>query len=524
MTQEHLGLFDTPPGGRDIRLGLAFVIVLSGASLVLLPAGGVRMREITPFVPVVDAMMCLGDLITATLLFAQASVFRSRALAALATGYLYTALLLIPHALTFPGAFAPDGLLGAGPNTTSWIAMFRRLAFPTATILYVVFRQKESGEPRPTEGPGVGIHRWMLAAVAIAAAVTGITTIGSEFLPPYFVSRSDLIYANAVRYESAMLVLYAVAAAVLFRKRSSVLDHWLLVAFACWLIQSLQILTIHGRFTLGFYWLQILMLFSHLIVMLALIAESNRLYARLVLATSARNREREARLMSLDALAATFIHEIGQPLAAVGLQAGTALNRLTADPPNVKSATRAQRSTLEAWRRTQDVLKSIRSTFAQRPASRVEFSLNEVVRTTTSLMARDLASQKVSLELSLDEVLPPILADRVQIERVLVNLLTNAIESVAATQGRPRRVKIRTALDAEGVLLEVCDNGIGIAPEKMPQIFDAFFTTKSTGTGLGLALCRAIVGGLGGKLWASAGNEPGATFHVRLPRSGLAET
>ena len=117
--------------------------------------------------------------------------------------------------------------------------------------------------------------------------------------------------------------------------------------------------------------------------------------------------------------------------------------------------------------------------------------------------------------------LPSTSGSRVQIQRVLINLLTNATESLRAIKGRSRRIAIRSVpLDDESVLLEVSDTGAGIAPEKMPHIFDAFFTTKSTGTGLGLSLSRTIVEEHGGRLWASAGEERGATFHLRLPRSG----
>ena len=285
-----------------------------------------------------------------------------------------------------------------------------------------------------------------------------------------------------------MATLIVAGMAALFRTRTSVLDMWLLVAISGSLIQSALILTLQARFTAGWYLLYGLMLFSHLVVMLALIAESNRLYARLALATSARNRERDARMMSLDAVAAAISHEVGQPLTAVGLHARAGLNRLNRTPPDVKMAIKALRGALEAGRRTMDVIKSIRVTFAQRPDTVSEFSLNDLVCETTALMGQELAAHKVSLELELDEALPPILADRVQIQRVLVNLLTNAIESLSATRGRRRHIAIRSGrLDDRDLLLEVSDNGVGIAPDKMEQIFDTFFTTKAAGTGLGFS-------------------------------------
>ena len=124
MAPDHLGLFDTPPNRQEIRFALAIVGLLFAAFFLILPVRDIRLREIDAFIPMIDAIMFVGELITATLLYAQAAVFRSRALTVLATGFVFAALLLIPHALTFPGAFAPDGLLGAGVNTTAWISTY----------------------------------------------------------------------------------------------------------------------------------------------------------------------------------------------------------------------------------------------------------------------------------------------------------------------------------------------------------------------------------------------------------------
>jgi signal transduction histidine kinase len=198
------------------------------------------------------------------------------------------------------------------------------------------------------------------------------------------------------------------------------------------------------------------------------------------------------------------------------------LSWLSRGRPDHERAIKALRATIDAAKRTNDVIKSIRAMFARGPRSTTEFSLNLLARETVAFLDRELAGEKVSVEFTLDEQLPPILADRVQIQRVLVNLFTNAIESLGATRGRPRRIEVHSAsLNGEDVLLEVSDTGMGIAPDEAPRIFDAFFTTKETGTGLGLSLCRTIAEEHGGHLWATPGEAHGVTFHLQLPRRGL---
>jgi signal transduction histidine kinase len=526
VVHDHLGLFDTPPDPGEIRLSLVVVGVLFALLLVILPLRAIQLAEVPAFIPVIDSIMLVGELITATLLYAQASVFRSRALTVLATGFLAAALLLIPHALTFPGAFGPHGLLGAGVNSTAWIASIRRAAFPISIILYVLVQRRESVTTAGMDRPGPSVAEGMVVGLVLALAVTVLATTGHELLPPYFIDRTRLSYSHALSYQFLLFVLFVIATAMLFRSRRSVLDMWLLVALAGWLAETMLVLTLQSRFTAGWYGLFFLTLLSHLVVMLALIAESNRLYARLALSTAAQRREREARVMSMEMVTAAIGHEVGQPLAAVSLNASAALSWLSKSRPDISKAMSSVRAISENSKRTFDVIKSIRTMFSKGPGPAIDFSINELVLETAAAMDRELASAKVVLDLGLDDSLPLIRADRVQIQRVLVNLVTNAIEALGPIRGRTRlisqtptrRITIRSAISGgQEVQLDISDTGPGINDDELEQIFDPFYTTKASGTGLGLALCRSIVEDHRGRLWASGREESGATFHLTLP-------
>jgi signal transduction histidine kinase len=520
VSHEHLGLFDTPTNRRQRAFALAIVGVLFVVVLAVLPLRDIRLGPVPAFVPTVSAIIFVGELIVATMLYAEAAVLRSRALTVLASGYIFTSLLLIPYALTFPGAFAPAGLFHPGLSTTAWLMIFRRWGAPLSVILYALLRQADSAWPLGLERAPPRTLVCVLAAAGLAVAVTMLATVGHDLLPPIFINRSDTISSNLMAFAISMLALLAVAMGMLLLRRQSVLDTWLLASLATLFVQTLLNLLLIARFTLGWYCLFLLMLSSHLFVLFALIAESTRLYVRLALSTAARGRERDTRLMSMDGVAAAISHEVGQPLAAVSLSASAALNSLTRARPDPERAIKSVRDTVDATKSAFAVMKSIRAEFTSGTNSLSEFDLNDLVRESASLLDRELAAQKVSLRLALDEALPPILANRVQIQRVLVNLLTNAIESFGATTWRTRRVSIRSrAPDGETLRVEVSDSGLGIPPEAVSHIFESFFTTKSSGLGLGLSLSRAIVESHGGRLWASEAEDGGATFHLELCRT-----
>ena len=518
MTQEPLGLFDTPPNRLEVQLGWLCVGLSSVAALVVLPFSGMRLPEVAAFIPSLNAIIFVGELIIATLLFAQAAVFRSRALIVLASGFIFIALLLVAYVLTFPGVFARQGLLGAGTNTAAWVMIFRRLAFPIIIISYLVCRSLDPDLSTATRSRTVRPAAGLAIAVALAGMATVVATIGHDALPPMFINRSEGVYGNLFVFNITSTILIFGAAVALFLAQRSLLDMWLLVALAGWLIQSLLNVALSERFTLGWYALQLVILFAHLLLLIALVAESNRLYARLVLTTASRNRERDARLLSMEAVAASITHEVRQPLAAISLNALAGLNWLALDRPNINKAKESMDAVMDSARRSSDIMKSVKEIFTHSPGPALEFDLNELVRESVRLMHHELDNAKVALSISFDEQLASVRGNRVQIQQVLVNLLTNAIESLVAARSRRRRISINTAAqEDQKVLLEISDNGSGIAPDAIPHLFKAFHTTKTSGTGIGLSLSRTIIEEHGGVIWSSQRPKGGATFHVQLP-------
>jgi len=224
------------------------------------------------------------------------------------------------------------------------------------------------------------------------------------------------------------------------------------------------------------------------------------------------------RVATLGELTASIAHEVNQPLAAIVTNGQACLRWLGRDVPDLDEARGALTRIVGDADRASDVLQRIRALAKKGEPEKARLNLNEVIDDVLLLLSREVQSHQVSLELDLTPDLPPVRADRVQLQQVIINLLVNAIQAMAPVNDRPRALQIRShAHDADQVLVGVQDSGIGIDPDNQSRLFDTFFTTKPDGVGMGLSICRSIIEAHGGEVWVSRNPGPGTTFQFTLP-------
>ena len=231
--------------------------------------------------------------------------------------------------------------------------------------------------------------------------------------------------------------------------------------------------------------------------------------------------ERVARVTSMGELAASIAHEINQPLSGVVTSANAGLNWLAGNPPNLLKVREAIARILRDGTRAGEVLTRIRALLKRAPPTKSLVDVNQAVREVLALVTGELRQHSVELSLELTSSLPGIHGDNIQLQQVLLNLVKNAIEAMAAITARPRTLRIQSTLgeldDRPAVVVKVSDTGIGFSPAEAARLFEAFHTTKPQGMGMGLWISRSIIEGHGGRLWAESNNGPGATFAFCLP-------
>jgi PAS domain S-box-containing protein len=225
-----------------------------------------------------------------------------------------------------------------------------------------------------------------------------------------------------------------------------------------------------------------------------------------------------ARVATLGELSASIAHEVSQPLGALVTNAEACLRWLDHRTPELDEARRSVETIIKDGHRASEVIRRVRALAKKADPQMAPLDINDVVNEVIALVQREVFSHKVSLRTELAPALPAVLADRVQLQQVLINLVINGVEAMHPVTDRPRQLVIRSRQDeADQVMVTVTDCGVGISAENADQLFNPFFTTKSGGLGMGLSICHSIIEAHGGRLWAEPNLPQGATFHFTLP-------
>jgi C4-dicarboxylate-specific signal transduction histidine kinase len=226
-----------------------------------------------------------------------------------------------------------------------------------------------------------------------------------------------------------------------------------------------------------------------------------------------------SRVATLGEISATIAHEVNQPLAAIVANGQACLRFLRRESPDLNNVRGAVEWIVKDGNRAGEIIRRVRALLKKADSEKVPLDLNEVINEVATLLRREMNAKKVMLKLELAPSAPQPVADRVQLQQVIINLIVNGAEAMQEITDRRRSLVVRSYEDEEGhVVVAVKDCGVGIPPEISDRLFDAFFSTKPSGLGVGLSICRSIIQDHGGELWVTDNSDgPGAAFRFSLP-------
>lgn len=517
-----------PPSPTLERAAFAVSAFLLIAFAFATPFARFSLPQLNIYIPLVATVMFLNDSITASLLLVQFSIARSRTLLLLANGYLFTALVVAVYGLVWAGPFNPTGVLGAGPQTPAWLYLVWHGGLPTSIIVYAWLAGKEYARPPVARD---SVHTFIFASITctllVACGLIWLVTRYHHFLPVLMTSAGR---ASAFSHLGTGAILIVSSGALVLqwrRRRRSVLDLWLSVVTLGWLLGSIMLIVIGARYDIAWYAAPGFSVVSAIPVLLVLLSQSLMLNAQIDLTERERLRQLESdlahmnRVSVIGELTASLVHEITQPIAAARNNARAAMNFLERNPPDLGEIREAIASIVDDADRARDIMDRIRDHIKKAPPRKCHFDLKVAIEEVIGLAQSAITTNEISVRTLLIETLAPVEGDRVQLQQVVLNLILNAVEAMGTVDAGPRELSVSTEQSEAGdVLVSVSDSGPGIDQDHLDQVFQAFYTTKSSGVGMGLSISRSIIDAHGGWLWADTNASGGAVFRFSLPGAG----
>ncbi|MBI5276846.1 MAG: response regulator [Burkholderiales bacterium] len=540
-----LSTVEPTPAARRAALGVALVAV--AVFLLVAPFAKTPLQPVPAFLPIYQSALVTFDLVTAVLLWGQFAILRWRALLVLAAGYFFSALMAVAHALSFPGLFAPGGLLSAGGQTTAWLYFQWHAGFPLFFIGYGLLTR------RTASLPAARVRGEVLASVLVALALAALFVVlasgRNHVMPPLMAGDTD---APAKVFVAILTWLVAVAAlAVLWRKRPrTLLDLWLMVALCAWIADSAMAGVFnHARYDVGWYAGRIFGLLANGFVLVVLLLENGVLYARLAEAKeqlAATNAQLAEASRQKSEFLANMSHELRTPLNAVIGFSEVLKDGLAGElaPEQREYITDIHASGQHLLSLINDILDLSKVESGQMSLDLEPTAAAALFEHSLSIVREKAARKKLRMTLDVPADLGLLQVDVRKAKQVLYNLLSNAVKFSSEGGGvtlRARRVQrsgvtgwhsgaptvilqpLPEAAFDEYLQIEVEDTGIGIGAGDAPRLFQMFSQLDSSlargaeGTGLGLVLVERLARLHGGTVALASTPGEGSRFIVWLP-------
>jgi signal transduction histidine kinase len=504
-----------PPTRQQRLAASAIVITLLAIAGAVAPFAQIQIGRIDVFVPVLQTAMSLVDFLTATLLFSQYVIQPHRTLLAVGSAYVFSGSMALLQTLSFPGGYGPAGVIGDGYNSPAWFFVLWHTTFPLGIMAYALMKDaKESaGHATPARTVAVTIC-CVLAAVAFSS---WLVTAQVAHLPSFYSGSITQQTRFGNQINVALCLLGATTLIVLLTRARTILDLWLMVILLAWMPNFLIAAVASSvRFSLGWYAARGFAFTASSLLLLVLLTETGMLYSRLASALTMLRRERGNRLMSIDAATAAIAHEIRSPLSSIPLNVETALLQLRKQPSDSEGIALILKDIHHASLRVNETISSIRNLFGTPSMSVGALCLEDAVHQVLRLLEHELQLAGVAVTTDFPQRRQIVRANATDVQQVILNLVKNAIEAINSAPGR-RVLSFSTRTDGPSGLLYVRDTGPGIPAQDQERIFEAFFTTKLAGMGLGLAVCRTLIERNGGKLSLFHSGPEGTVFEVSLP-------
>ena len=396
-----------PASPQQRRLAFGIAISLSLVFAVALPFAQDRAARLDVFIPVVQTIICVADLITAVLLFAQYSIQPQRALRTLASGYIFSGLFAFLQTLDFPGAYSATGLLGGGLSGAAWLFSFWHILFPLAVIGYVLLKDAdETASQLANPDPSRAIKSTVACVLAVTAALTWLGTAGAEYLPSLFVDQTTET-PFLQNLAGVMWLINATALVLLLTRMRTILDVWLvLTLFVSLPDLSLSFFYTVVRYSVGWYTARSYALIASCTLLIVLLVETTMLYTRLASAMILQRRERVHRLLSVDEATAAIAHEIKQPLGAMSLNCDAALECLKATPLDLEELRSCLTDVKNDNNRANEIVAGVRALFKTTARQRTMVEINRLVREVLKMVENDLHANGVSVSTEFQEDTP----------------------------------------------------------------------------------------------------------------------